>query len=480
MNRLKNIICSINSNLIEALNRLNESGKRILFIVNDNEEYIGVLTDGDIRRGLVRTNTLNLKIADLVNKKALTASYDDEPDNIIARIKAIKSSAEITIVPLLKNQKVVDYFEFYAGFYAPIASPVLEGNELSYIAECVSTNWISSQGKFVGQFEENFANKYEIDFAVSVTNGTAALHLALVALNIGYGDEVILPSLTFAATINAVLYTGAIPVIVDVEKESFCIDPNAIEQHISPKTKAIIPVHLYGQVCQMDKIMVIAQNHNLKVIEDCAEAQGAQFRNQFVGSMGDIGCFSFFGNKIMTTGEGGMCTTRRPELNQKMRLLRDHGMDKSKGAYYHSAIGFNYRMTNMQAAIGVAQLERIDDIQKKRLELEKAYVEHLKDYVCFIPQKSYDDRQKVCWLVSFLFEHPSFNRDSLINRLKKQNVDARPFFIPMHEMEIYKKYAKTECPNSSYLSQVGINFPTSVAFSENKLAETIQKIKSCL
>jgi perosamine synthetase len=250
---------------------------------------------------------------------------------------------------------------------------------------------------------------------VSVSNGTVALHLALVALGIGKGDEVIVPDLTFAATINAVLHANATPVIVDIEEESWCISPSEIERAITERTKAIIPVHLYGQPCDMDSIMSIATRHNLKVVEDCAEAHGALFRGKKVGSFGDIGCFSFYGNKIITTGEGGMCTTNNQNLDEIMRVLRDHGMSKTK-RYWHERVGFNYRLTNLQASIGLAQLERIDEIHKNRKAYENGYKDVLSSDYFF--QNDLEGRARITWLVSILIDK-DHNRELLIKKFNK-------------------------------------------------------------
>ena len=249
--------------------------------------------------------------------------------------------------------KLVDYACFDENIHISLAQPQLSGNEYKYLMDAFLSTWISSIGSYISRFEETFSNYCGVKYGIATSNGTTALHLALSALDIGSGDEVIVPDITFAATINAVLYTGAVPVIVDVEEDSWCIDPDEIEKAITPKTKAIIPVHIYGQPCNMDAICAIARKNNLYIIEDCAEAHGAEWKNGKVGSFGIISCFSFFGNKVITTGEGGMCITDSIELNEKMRILRDHGMSRKK-KYYHEVIGFNYRMTNLQAAIGLS------------------------------------------------------------------------------------------------------------------------------
>jgi len=339
--------------------------------------------------------------------------------------------------------------------FFPIAKPELTDTEKAYVNDALDSTWISGTGKYITRFESNFSDFCGASHGVSVSNGTVALHLGLTASGVGPGDEVIVPDLTFAATINAVLHTGATPVIVDIEEDSWCIDPKQIENAITPKTKAVIPVHLYGQPCDMDAIMDIAKRHSLVVIEDCAEAIGATYNGRKVGSIGDIGCFSFFGNKIISTGEGGLCTTNSPVLKDKMTVLKSHGMSTKR--YWHDVIGYNYRMTNIQAAIGCAQLERIDAFLDARRQYEEMYREVFSDHPHTHFQKSLPDRQKVTWLTSLL--DSSGYRDNFLGALKKQGIDSRPFFFPLSAMDIYKPYGNGN-PVSQKISLQGYNLPT--------------------
>ncbi|KKM16310.1 hypothetical protein LCGC14_1687160, partial [marine sediment metagenome] len=240
----------------------------------------------------------------------------------------------------------------------PVAEPILGEEELKNVIEAIKTGWISSKGKFITEFENGFARYCGVKFGVTTSNGTAALHLALKALGIKEGDEIIIPDLTFVATASTVKYCNAKPVLVDIHPNYWCIHPEKIEEMITSKTKAIIPVHLYGNSCDMDPIMHIAREHDLYVIEDAAEAHGGKYKGKMLGSFGDISCFSFYANKTITTGEGGMCLTNDKDLAEKMINLRDHGMNKEK-RYWHDIIGYNYRMTNLQAAVGVAQLAKL-------------------------------------------------------------------------------------------------------------------------
>jgi len=361
---MRNKSCDTSKNIKELLEVMNQKPCGFAFITKE-DRLVGLLTDGDIRRLLLQNSTLDDSIASLDLKMCEFAYEGDDYNSTINKL-----NEKIRVVPIVnKDMHIVDFIQFDKRSYIPIAQPSLNGNELKYVTDALLSTWISSTGKYIDQFENDFSKYIDMRYGVSTSNGTTALHLALMALDIGEGDEVIIPDLTFAATINAVLHANATPVVVDVSEESWCIDPIEIQKAITPKTKAIIPVHLYGQPCEMDAIMSIAKKYNLKVVEDCAEAHGATYRDKKVGSFGDISCFSFFANKIITTGEGGMCLTNSKEIDVKLRQLRDHGMSKEK-KYWHDMVGYNYRMTNIQAAIGCAQLERIDEILSWRLILK--------------------------------------------------------------------------------------------------------------
>jgi perosamine synthetase len=462
------------------MDRINQNGKGVVFMTNASGQFLGTVTDGDIRRGVLSRKSLNFSIADIMKKDALAVELSETDEVIEQKIKGMSAFRNIKIVPLLKNGKCVDYYESIPHFFVPISAPALRGNELTYVHECVNSGWISSQGSYVTRFENTFSKKYQIDSSVSVMNATCGLHLALKSLGLNEGDEVIVPSLTFAASINAVIHAGAVPVLVDV-REDWCIDPAQIEKAITPKTKAIMPVHLYGQVCDMDAVLAIAKKHQLKVVEDCAEAQGATYRGKFVGSMGDIGCFSFFANKIMTTGEGGMNTTQSPELHAKMKKLRDHGKNTASLGYFHDEVGFNFRMTNIQAAIGVAQMEKVDELTLDRRRIQTSYEYKLKEVKGLAPQSKWKQKEvnPVCWLVSYVLDE-SIDRDSFVVKLRERGVDVRPFFLPMHQMEIYKKYSKLPCPVSERLGRQGVNLPTSTYLPEETIDQVVSHIKEIL
>jgi perosamine synthetase len=443
--------CRVGVKLRSLLEAINEEPFGTAFIENEQDVLVGIITDGDFRRMLLNGKELDDTIEKVDLSSFISANKGEDFDKLIA-----KTNHKINIIPIVgKNGELVDYFEYkHKTKFTPVAEPTLENRELEYLLDAFKSTWISSRGKYIDRFEAEFASFCNTKCGVATSNGTVAIHLALVALGIGEGDEVIIPDLTFAATINAVLYANATPVIVDVDPITWTIFPEEIEKAITSKTKAIIPVHVYGQSCEMDKIMHLANKHNLKVVEDCAEAHGAEFKGQKVGSFGDIATFSFFANKIITTGEGGMCVTNSEELDTKMRKLRDHGMSKEK-RYWHDVIGFNYRMTNLQAAIGCAQLEKIEWILDRNDQIERDYIKHLDHLNLFKWQKTYRQNRKVVWLMSCLTE----KRNEVMEKLKENNIDVRPFFFCLSEMPIYSKY-KFSNRNALVISKRGINLPT--------------------
>jgi perosamine synthetase len=299
--------------------------------------------------------------------------------------------------------------------FIPVSEPTITEKEIEYVMQAVKSGWVSSLGEYINKFEDEFAKFVGTKYALTVSNGTVGLHLALVSLGIKEGDEVIVPDLTFIATANAVKYTGAKPVFADIDKETWCISPDDIKKKITSKTKAIIPVHLYGHPVDMDPILKIAKEYNLYVIEDCAESHGAEYKGKKVGSIGHCGVFSFYGNKIITTGEGGMITTNDEKIYEKARYLRDHAMSKEK-RYWHTEIGYNYRLTNIQAALGLAQLERIDEIIQKKKEIFNWYQEGLKglENIKLNPEKEW--AKNVYWMVCLVNEN--FDEEKRENLLK--------------------------------------------------------------
>lgn len=365
----------------------------------------------------------------------------------------------------------------------PVAEPIIGEKEIAYVTDAVKSGWVSSLGPYISKFENEFANFIGTKYAIAVGNGTEGLHLALLALGIGPGDEVIIPDLTFVATANAVLYTGADPVFVDIDPLTLCVDPTIIEDAITPNTKAIIAVHLYGQSADMVSINQIAVNHNLFVIEDAAEAHGAEFNGEKVGGLGGIGVFSFYGNKVITTGEGGMVVTNDPKLEKRIRLLKDHGMSPDR-RYYHTELAFNYRMTNIQAALGLAQLEQIElFIERKRL-INRWYKENLRGIPTIHLNYEQPGTKNIFWLTCLILEsNCPISRGDLGEQLISNGIDWRPFFVPMHQLPYlsgYKKFGKgiDDCPISSQISEQGLNLPSGCNLAESTVTKIAQIIKS--
>lgn len=450
---MDNMLCPKDVTLLTALQRINDNAMGIVFVVDDQQQLCGTLTDGDIRRALLRDVALDASVASILSDSYISARQGESVEALLQKV-----SKRVKVIPLVDERgRVVDFFEYKQDLHFPVAIPNLSGNEFKYLTDAFMSSWISSSGEYINRFETAFASYSDAAHGVATSSGTTALHLALLALDIGEGDEVIVPDLTFAATINAVLHANATPVIVDVDPQSWCIDPRAIEAAITTKIKAIIPVHLYGQPCDMDAIMELARIHDLKVIEDCAEAHGARWRGRRVGSFGDIGCFSFFGNKVITTGEGGICTTAEEAVAERLRMLRDHGMSRTK-RYWHEVVGYNYRMTNLQAAIGLAQLERIESIHQNRREYEQGYRAVLpEDRFSF--QQDRAGAQRITWLVSVLLRDPA-TRDECMQELQAGGIDVRPFFYPLSAMPPYKQFARQPTPVAADLSARGLSLPT--------------------
>lgn len=362
--------------------------------------------------------------------------------------------------------------------FIPISEPSITQKEIDYVTDAVKSTWVSSLGHYINRFEDEFADYCGVRYALTTSNGTTALHLVLVAMGIGEGDEVIVPDLTFIATANAVAYTGAKVVTVDIEESTLCIDPNAIEAAITEKTKAIIPVHLYGHPANMTKILELAQKHGIKVIEDAAEAHGAEIDGQRVGSFGHASIFSFYGNKVITSGEGGMITTYDEELFEKMKYLRDHAMTKEK-RYWHTEIGYNYRMTNLQAALGVAQLERIDEILEKKNTIYSIYERELEGVEGIRLNPSASWAKNVYWMVCL--EIDGFTeelRDQFMLKLKELKIDSRPYFYPVSFMPMYEDNKVGFITEKIY--KRGINIPSYYDLAEDDIIEIATKIKTLL
>ncbi|PJZ70270.1 aminotransferase DegT [Leptospira perolatii] len=378
--------------------------------------------------------------------------------------------------------------------FIPVCEPALLGNELEYVTSAVRDGWISSNGEFVGKFEKSFSEYSQTKFGVGVCNGTVALHVALSALGIGPGDEVIIPDFTMIATAFAVTYTGAMPVIVDADPETWNIDPTLIRKAITKKTKAIIPVHIMGLVCDMEEILKIAKEYNLSVLEDAAEAHGATYQGRRAGSFGDISAFSFYSNKNLTTGEGGMVLTNREDYYKRVLYFKNLCFPlEGERNYFHEDIGFNYRISNLHAAIGLAQIEKADEYKslrrKNNQEYRKYFAGNPKIRLQWQPGDSkktgYDPKDEhVHWMNSIVIDpdKSKVTRDELMRELKARGIDSRKLFMGMSVQPSLIRYGcnmKELKPVSQLLGENGLYLPSSSTLNSEDIkyiSETVLQI----
>lgn len=354
----------------------------------------------------------------------------------------------------------------------PVYIPLLDGNERKYVDECVDSSWISSRGHFVTDFENAFASYIGVKYATGVCNGTVAIHLAMVALGLKKGDEVIVPTFTYVASANPILMVGATPVFVDSRKDSWQMDPDDIKKKITPNTKAIVAVHLYGHPCDMEAIMKIADEYNLVVIEDCAEAIGSEINGKKIGSFGHVACFSFFGNKTITCGEGGMVMTNDETLYELLVHYKAQGVSKTR-EYWHDVVGYNYRMTNIQAAIGLAQLEKVEEKVAKKIQLGEWYQKYLAE-TPLVFHTPLSGVVHTYWMCSVLTRTPE-ERVSLRKYLNDNGVETRPTFPTIHMMPMYG--VKESFPVGESLSACGINLPSYPGLKEEDIINICNIIK---
>ena len=371
----------------------------------------------------------------------------------------------------------------------PFFVPWISEEDKKAVMQALNSRWLTG-GPRTKEFEELFTRYTRSKYSVAVNSCTAALHLAMRALNIGSGDEVIVPVLTFAATANAALFVGAKPIFADIDEKAFNISPREIEQRITEKTKAVIVVHYGGQPCDMKEIMEIAEDHNIEVVEDCAHALGALYRGKNAGTFGAVGCFSFYPTKIITTIEGGMATTEDEQTANKMRVLRDHGMTKTafdredKASWYYDVVdlGYNYRMNEVQAVLGIAQLKRIDDINEKRCAAAKYYTKRLSDIEGIITPYEAEDRTHLyhLYVIRVLQEKFGVNRDELFRDLSASGIGTSVHYTPLHQLTFYKKLCsgKQSFPVAERVSKEILSLPLFPTMSKSQIdfvAEEIAK-----
>ncbi len=453
-------VCNTSENLIAVIEKCLDNGLGTCLVVADDNRLVGRVTLDDIGKAVLEGALLNPTIGQHLKTLGRRLHNDTSVDANVLRPQLDAMGALVGVAIDRSTQRI------------QVARPDMSHNEFRTLLDAFLSSWISSRGPYVEKFEQEFRAFIGAQHGIAVSNGTVALHLALLALNIGPGDEVIVPDLTFAATINAVLYCGATPVIVDVDRRTWCMNLAAVEKACTARTKAIIPVHLYGRPAEIGPIADYAARRGIAVVEDCAEAPGARYADRPVGQFGDVSCFSFYANKIVTTGEGGMCLTNSPELARSIRLLRDHGITPNR-SYWHERVGYNYRITNLQAAIGHSQLWRIEDTLARNRQITEMYQDALKGIpgVRFPPvlEPVY---KPVVWLTCV--QVPSEWRDALLTAAFEAKIEMRPFFHSLSTLPPYEKFAR-HCPNSLELAATGINLPTSRAV-DSQVVERVASV----
>lgn len=354
----------------------------------------------------------------------------------------------------------------------PVYQPTFGGREKEYVNQCLDSTWISSRGEFISRFEGEFARYIGAPHATTVSNGTVALHLAMAALGLGPGDEVIVPTLTYIASVNTIIQTGASVVYAESLESTWNVDVADVRARITDKTRAIMVVHLYGLSCDMDAIVALCNEHNLLLIEDCAEAFGSLYKGRHVGTFGDVATFSFFGNKTITTGEGGMVVCRDQAIHDRACHLKSQGVSKTR-EYWHDELAYNYRMTNICAAIGLAQLEQADGVIERKRQVAQWYAEALQGLPLKLHQEQPETRHSF-WMCSILLDDAS-QRQALRDRLKEKGVETRPLFPPAHTMPHCSK--DEDFPVAQSLSSRGVNLPSYPALTHEQVKMVADEIR---
>ena len=473
MDLKKHNIVIINSKkftIQNALEKINKNPIGYLLFVNEKKELKGIITEGDIRRLILKKIKLNSEINKYLKKNFYYIETESKKSSTNIYSK------NISFIPILKNKKLINVIK--NNDKISVMSPNVKGNESRYLADCISTNWVSSQGNYVKKFEQSFAQFHKSKFALSTSNGTAALELTIKSLNLRPKSKIIVPNLTFAAVINAVINCGHTPIILDVDKQNWLLDINLAKINlIKEKIKAVIFVHSYGISKDISNFVKLCIQNKIEVIEDCAESFGAKANNKFTGTMANLSIFSFFSNKLITTGEGGMALFKKKKHYELAKTIRDHGMDIKK-KYWHNKVGNNYRMTNLQAAIGCAQMERFENFFNYRSKIRNMYVKYLKEnkYIILHPDPDKDNTSYSYWIYTILinkYESLKKNRilrNKLIYYLNQLNIESRPFFYPLSDQPAYKKYKYISNDNNSFnLSYIGLSLPSSFGIKDSEI-----------
>jgi perosamine synthetase len=466
---MNKMLLEMPTTITECLKQISANGEGLIFIT-ENSKLLGSLSDGDIRRALLKGADLNDSVELILNKKVHFLTEMSSPIEIHRAF-----SPGIRFVPIVDNEGFVKkVVKIGDSSFIPLSEPNLSLRESEYLNDAIKSGWISSAGNYVEMFENSFANYVESKYAITVSNGTLGLVLALKILDIGIGDEVIVPNVTFGATANAVCQVGATPVFVDINEESMCIDTKSFQSKITTKTRAVIPVHLYGNAADIVEIQKIAKMFNMYVIEDAAEAIGTRIAGKHVGTFGDIGVFSFYANKTITTGEGGMLVMNDGELHSKGKMMRSHGFSPNN-RYWHEIWGTNMRMTNLQAAIGCAQMERVEEfveIKQKNAEIYKEFLSPMyPDQLSYIEEISASENSH--WLFVIKLKNKDLVQ-SLESYLTSNQIETRRVFYPLNIQPAFEKFSTSEIvfEGSVNAYDTGLCLPSSTKLS----IEQIRKI----
>jgi len=374
----------------------------------------------------------------------------------------------------------------------PVNEPLLGERELEYVTECIRTGWISSAGRFIEEFEEKWAAYCGMKYGIAVSNGTTALQVAVGCIGLDPGNEVIMPTFTIISCVLAVTYNGGVPVLVDCDPRTWCMDVTQVEAKITPRTRAIMPVHIYGHPVDMDPVLMLAEKHGLVVIEDAAEVHGAEYLSgrdgprpvwKRCGGLGHISAFSFYANKLITTGEGGMVLTNDPNYAEKARSLRNLCF-RPERRFFHTELGHNFRLTNLQAALGVAQIERMDEIVARKRWMGQAYTERLGDITCLQLPVEEPWARHVYWMYGVVLdESTGMDAAEFANRLRAYGVEARPFFLGMHEQPVFHErglFVGEHYPVAERIARQGLYLPSGLALTEAQLAQVCAAVREAL
>ena len=472
---LRKFIVQDNLRLKGCLKTIEKNENGLVFVCNNKRKILGTITDGDIRRYLIKNNDINCSVKKIMKKSFFSLPLNTSQEKIRSKLSSV-----IKLIPLVnKNNELVDIASIYRFSLLPIYEPYLKGNEQRYANDAINSGWISSRGEYVKKFENSFSKAIGAKNAISVTSGTSAIQLALITLGVGLGDEVIVPNFTFAAVYNAVIFSGAKPIMVDINKDTLCLDDDLVEKKINKKTKAIIPVHLYGCAANIKNILKIAKKHKIFVIEDCAEAIGTYYKKKHVGLFGDAATFSFYGNKTISTGEGGMVLFKSNKNFLKANVIKNHGMS-TKIPYWHEQLGLNFRMTNIQASIGLGQMEQFQTILKKKKIISDYYNKELSRINSIDLVKSPKETVNSHWLyVIILNKKSKISRDDLIKKFKLEGIESKRVFFGADEMKLYKKYLNQNdhFPNSKLISENALCLPSFTGLNKESLIKIISVIK---